>query len=83
MEGFSTPQYTERTGGPPPCKVTTHWVACQLTGHQLQMCLGDYQQTKQSTFLLEPHLVKKKEDETKLLNLNPKAVKSFSTPCYT
>jgi hypothetical protein len=38
------------------------------------MCLGDLQQTKQNTFLLEPHLSKKKkkkeeeEEDTKFQN---------------
>jgi hypothetical protein len=27
------------------------------------MCLGDLQQTKQNTFLLEPHLAKKRKEK--------------------
>jgi hypothetical protein len=50
--------------------------------------LGDLQQTKQNTFLLEPHLAKKKNPKNKkkkqnseTLNLQP--VKGFSMPHYT
>jgi hypothetical protein len=46
--------------------------------------LGDLQQTKQNTFLLELHLAKKKEKEvTKLQNPELPATKSFSMPPYT
>jgi hypothetical protein len=42
------------------------------------MCLGDLQQTKQNTFLLEPHLAKKKkEEETKFQNPETPAPKKF------
>jgi hypothetical protein len=53
------------------------------------MCLADLQQTKQNTFLLEPHLAKKKkeeegeEEEAKFHNPEPQPIKSFSTPPYT
>jgi hypothetical protein len=40
---------------------TTHRPAHQPTSRQLQACLGDLQQTKQKTFLLEPYLAKKKK----------------------
>jgi hypothetical protein len=34
------------------------------TGHgQLQICLGDLQQTKQNTFLMEPNLADKNQKE--------------------
>jgi hypothetical protein len=47
--------------------------------------LGDLQQTKQNTFLLEPHLAIKKnrKEEKNFKTLNPQPVKSFSMPCYT
>jgi hypothetical protein len=52
------------------------------------MCLGDQKQNKQNTFLLEPHLAKKKTKQTKKKKqnsepLNPQPVKSFSMACYT
>jgi hypothetical protein len=70
---------------PPTLRLAGQWPTCLLTlrpllptqqpaGRQLQMCLGDLQQTKQNTFLLEPHLAKKKKkktnqkEETKLKN---------------
>jgi hypothetical protein len=49
--------------------------------------LGELQQIKQNTFLLEPHLAKKaqknKKKKQNSKTLNPQPVKSFSTSCYT
>jgi hypothetical protein len=51
--------------------------------------LGDLQQTKQNTFLLEPNLAKntkrkpKKKKKQNFKTLNPQPIKSFSTPRYT
>jgi hypothetical protein len=42
--------------------------------------LGDIQQTKHNTFLLEPHLEK---EETKLQNPEPPDHKKLLHPCYT
>jgi hypothetical protein len=59
---------------------------CQTADSQLKTCLGDLQQTKQNTFLLETHLAKKKKKRKKKQNsktLNPQPVKSFSKPHYT
>jgi hypothetical protein len=40
------------------------------------MCLGDLQQTKQNTFLLEPHLAKKtKKKKQNSETLNPQSRK--------
>jgi hypothetical protein len=56
----------------------------QPTSCQLQTCLRDLQQTKQNTFLLEPHLAEKKtKKETKLRNSEPPACTKFSMPRYT
>jgi hypothetical protein len=44
--------------------------------------LGDLQQTKQNTFLLDPHLEENQKEETKLQNPEPPAHTSFSTPLY-
>jgi hypothetical protein len=35
------------------------------------MCLGDLQQTKENTFLLEPHLAKEKKKKKKQNSENP------------
>jgi hypothetical protein len=49
--------------------------------------LGELQQTKQNTFLLEPHLAKikkkkkKKKQNSKTLNTQP--IQGFSMPHYT
>jgi predicted FMN-binding regulatory protein PaiB len=59
-------------------------MACHLPAPNV---LGDLQQTKQNTFLLELHLakknkkIKKKKQNFKTLNLQP--IKSFSMPRYT
>jgi hypothetical protein len=46
--------------------------------------LEDLQQTKQNTFLLEPHLAKEtKRKKQNSKTLNPQSVESFSMPHYT
>jgi hypothetical protein len=47
-----------------------HAATHQPAIHQLQTCLGELQQTKQNTFLLEPHLAEKNQKEEKKLQ-NP------------
>jgi hypothetical protein len=83
--------YTERTGRPPPpwcwdgpTLLASHQSMPEVQAAtrqpllKLQTCLGNLQQTKQNTFLLEPHLVEKKQkDQTRLLNPEPPASTKF------
>jgi hypothetical protein len=72
---------------PPPAQSPASQHICHYrparwhTSCHLQTCLGDLQQTEQNTFLLEPHLAKKKKskqkEETKLQNPESPASKKL------
>jgi hypothetical protein len=78
---------------PPTCGtlttgLTTHQpTSCSqcLPARQFKPCLGDLQQTKQNSFMLEQHLAKKKnkKEETKLWNPETPACKKLLHAHYT